>query len=184
MSALDVLHDDRHLLALGDDVEDLHHVRMAERRPDLGLAIEPARHVGPYVGMHALEGDLAAESLVLRENYHGHAARAEAPNEAAAAGYDLAASPCSLERSPPAPDRAIPLDGYDEGDKPSTEEEARWRLASPLRARERLVTRPDRPDAAETDTVLRPLYARAARVCRCAVARSSVPWRAVCGFCL
>ncbi len=78
--AVHVLHDDQHALVVGGGVEHRDEVRVVQRCAELRLAGEALLDVGRAVGVQALDGNLAAETLVLAEEDGGHAAGAEVPD--------------------------------------------------------------------------------------------------------
>ena len=53
---------------------------MVQRGAELRLAVEALFDVDRAVGVQALDGDLAAEALVLAQEDRGHAAGAEMPD--------------------------------------------------------------------------------------------------------
>jgi hypothetical protein len=77
--ALHVLHHDQDALVVDGGVEHGHEVRVVERSAELRLAQEALLHVVRAVGVEALDGDLAAEPLVLTQQDVRHPAQAEWP---------------------------------------------------------------------------------------------------------
>jgi hypothetical protein len=78
--AVHVFHDDQDALVVGRRVEHGDEVRVVQRCPELRLAVEALLDVDRAIGVQALDGDLAAETLVLAEEDRGHAAGAEVPD--------------------------------------------------------------------------------------------------------
>ncbi len=85
--ALDVLHHQPALVALGDQVEDGHHVRMVEpgRKPCLPLGAHEVRGLAARGRADPLDRDVAAQVLVASEPDRAHAASTDLPVEGVSA---------------------------------------------------------------------------------------------------